>query len=259
MSDFSSPGCIAFSIFGLDVYYYGLLMGFAICVCLLLSNYIANKYYKYKDLVLEIAPILLLLGIFGARFYYCILNWEYYIIHPFEILAIRNGGLSIHGALLGGVIGIYYYVKKYNNCNFFDLLDIFSYSIPIGQAIARWGNFFNSEAFGYPTNLPWKLFIPIEARPIEYINNKYFHPTFLYESILDFFIFLIMLFLLHKKHKLKSGTVFCIYLILYSVVRILVESFRIDCVKTIYGIQVPILVSILIIGFSLFYILKKRF
>ena len=255
---FSSPGRIAFSILGLDIYYYGIFMGLAICISLLVSNYISNKCYKYNDMIFEVAPIVLLFGVVGARLYYCILNWDYFIIHPFEIIAIRNGGLSIHGALLGGVIALYYYAKKQANGKFLDLLDIFSYSLPLGQAVARWGNFFNSEAFGYPTNLPWKLFIPIDARPIEYIHNEYFHPTFLYESILDFGIFLIMIFLLHKKDKLKSGNVCCIYLILYSLVRIFVESFRIDCCKTIFGIQFPILVSVLIISFSLFYILKKR-
>lgn len=259
MDVFCSPGRIAFSILGFDIYYYGIFMGLAICFSLLVSNYISNKYYKYQDVVLEIAPMVLLFGVLGARLYYCILNWDYFIVHPFEVLAIRNGGLSIHGAILGGILALYYFAKKSSNYTFSDLLDLFSYSLPLGQAIARWGNFFNSEAFGYPTNLPWKLFIPVEYRPIEYTNNEYFHPTFLYESFLDVCIFLILIYLLNKKNKLKSGTICCIYLILYSIVRIFVESFRIDCVKTIFGIQFPIIVSFLILISSLFYIFKKRF
>lgn len=255
---FTSPGSVAFSILGFDIYFYGIFMAFAILFSLLLSNLIANKFYNFDNIIIDISPFVLLFGVLGARLYYCILNYSYYFNHPFEVFAFRNGGLSIHGALFSGFISLLIISKKYN-LKFLDLLDIFAYTIPLGQSIARWGNFFNSEAFGYPTNLAWKLFIPIEARPLEYINNAYFHPTFLYESILDFCIFLVMMFLLNKKYKLKSGIACCIYLILYSLVRIFVECFRIDCVKTIFGIQVPILVSILIIGFSLFYILKKRF
>ena len=95
-------------------------------------------------------------------------------------------------------------------------MDVFLCSTALAQSIGRWGNFFNSEAFGLPTDLPWKLFIPISHRPMDYINVEYFHPTFLYESILDLAIFLILVFLFPKLSK-KPGTIACLYLILYSV------------------------------------------
>ncbi len=257
MFEFTSPGCVAFSILGFDIYYYGILMGFAIFLSLFISNFIANKFYKYNNLILDVSPLILLFGIFGARLYYCVLNYSYYISNPMEILAFRNGGLSIHGALIGGVIAIVIEAKR-NNKKVSELLDIFAYSLPLGQAVARWGNFFNSEAFGYPTNLPWKLFIPIESRPLEYIHNEYFHPTFLYESILDLFIFFTMLLLLKKHKNIQSGKIAAIYLLLYSIVRIFVELFRIDCSYKFLNLPIPIVLSIILIVFCLFYLVKKH-
>ena len=255
---FASPGSVAFSINGFEVYYYGIIMAFAIFISILLSNKIANIFYHYNNQVLDFAPIVLLSGFFGARFYYIALNFSYYFSHPLEILAFRSGGLSIHGALLGGILGLLFISKKYK-MHFWEQCDIFSYSLPLAQSIARWGNFFNSEAFGYPTDLPWKLYIPLVNRPDKYVDFSFFHPTFLYESILDILIFFIMLYLLKNKDKFHLGTVTMIYLILYSLVRIFVEGFRIDCIKTIFGIQFPIFVSVLVIIFSLSYIIKKRF
>ena len=133
--------------------------------------------------------------------------------------------------------------------SFFKLIDVFLCGTALGQSIGRWGNFFNSEAFGSPTNLPWKLFIPISHRPAQYMNFQYFHPTFLYESILDILIFIVLL-VFFKKFSKYPGTLACMYLILYSLARIFVEHFRVDSVLNIYGIPVAQLVSILLIIFA---------
>ena len=109
---------------------------------------------------------------------------------PTEILAIRHGGISIHGAILGGLIGLFIFAKRHK-ISALKLCDISALGLVIAQAIGRWGNFFNSEAFGSPTEMAWKLYIPGQYRPIPYTNYEYFHPTFLYESILNILIFII--------------------------------------------------------------------
>lgn len=252
---FTSPDSVIFSINGFDVYYYGVLMGLAIVVGLFVANKFAECCYGYKNVIFDIAPIVLLSGIFGARLYFCIFNYSYYFHNPLEILNFRGGGLSIHGAFLGGILSLVYVV--YKNClNFMQICDSFSFALPLAQAIGRWGNFFNSEAFGRPTNLPWGVYIPVENRPEQYINCSFFQPTFLYESVLDLVIFCVLI-LLQKTKKIKTGNLTAIYFILYSIVRILVESIRIDCTTFVFGIPAPIVVSTIIIIVSCFYLFKN--
>lgn len=252
---FTSPGSVAFSIFGFDIYYYGIIMAIAVCVMLFGANYAAQKQ-GLGNLILDFSPYILLSGIAGARLYYCLLDWQYYFAHPLEILAVRNGGLSIHGALLAGFLSIFFLCKKHN-ISVAKMCDTFALSIPLAQAIGRWGNFFNSEAFGLPTNCIWKLYIPLENRPFEYIEYDYFHPTFLYESLLDLSIFFIMLVLLKKGVFKKAGVSTCIYLILYSIVRIFIETIRIDSTAKLFGIAFPIYISLIILIISSLVLVKK--
>lgn len=252
---FTSPDSVIFSINGFDVYYYGVLMGLAIVVGLFVANKFAECCYGYKNVIFDIAPIVLLSGIFGARLYFCIFNYSYYFHNPLEILNFRGGGLSIHGAFLGGILSLVYVVYK-NRLNFMQICDSFCFALPLAQAIGRWGNFFNSEAFGRPTNLPWGVYIPVGNRPEQYINSSFFQPTFLYESVLDLVIFCVLI-LLQKTKKIKTGNLTAIYFILYSIVRILVESIRIDCTTFVFGIPAPIVVSAIIIIVSCFYLFKN--
>src|SRR5699024_2040548 len=114
--------------------------------------------------------------------------------NPGQIFAIWRGGIAIHGAIIGGTIATLIFAR-FNRIPFWQLADLVAPSVILGQAIGRWGNFFNSEAFGRPTNLPWKLYIPPESRPFKYIGEQYFHPTFLYESLWNLALFALLLFL----------------------------------------------------------------
>ena len=225
-------------------------MALAIIAGVFISDSVYSKIYNKKEVMYDLAPYVIITGIIGARLYYCILNYSFYLRFPTEILAIRHGGISIHGAILGGIIGILLYAKR-RNLPFFRLTDFSVIGLSIGQAIGRWGNFFNSEAFGLPTNLPWGLYIQPQYRPIPYTNYEYFHPAFLYESILDFVIFVILFLTIKKGWNKAEGLNTFIYLILYSVVRILVESVRIDSAAYIHGIPIAIIVSVCIIVVSL--------
>lgn len=241
---FQSPGEIAFNILGFPVYYYGIILAVAIFVGVYTADCLYKKYYDKVSYIFDFTPYMIVLGILGARLYYCAVNYSYYIAHPFEIFNIRQGGLSIHGMIIVGIISLYVFSKIYK-ISFLKLADVFLCGTALAQSIGRWGNFFNSEAFGIPTNLPWKLFIPLSHRPVEYINFEYFHPTFLYESILDFCIFLVLLFMFKK--GAREGYIACSYLILYACVRIFVEHLRVDSVMDVAGFPVAQVVSVVLL------------
>ena len=256
---FESHTQIICTIFGVHIYFYGIILAFAIIVGTFLSDYVGEKFFELKkETIIDLSPYLVIFGIIGARLYYCILNYDFYLRFPTEILAIRHGGISIHGAILGGLIGLIIFAKRHN-LSIIKLADTSSIGLALAQSIGRWGNFFNSEAFGTPTNLPWKLYIAPQYRPIPYNNVEYFHPTFLYESILDFIVFII-LFLVAKNYKnKKGGDIALLYLILYSIVRIFVEHFRIDSVCYICGIPIATIVSLIILLISSILFAKRYF
>lgn len=247
---FTSPSQILCTVFGLNIYYYGVIMALAIAIGVLVSDWAGSKFFALKkETIIDLAPYLIIFGIIGARLYYCILSYDFYLRFPTEIIAIRHGGISIHGAILGGLVGLWIFAKRHK-INPIKLCDVSAIGLSLAQAIGRWGNFFNSEAFGAPTNLPWKLYIAPQYRPIPYQEYQYFHPAFLYESILDVVIFVILLALVKTGKLKKDGNPALIYLILYSIVRIIVEMFRLDSVKYIFGMPVAIFVSIGIIIIS---------
>ncbi len=256
---FTSPSQILCTVFGLNIYYYGVIMALAIAAGTLVSDWVGTKFFELKqETIIDLAPYLIISGIVGARLYYCILCYDFYLRFPTEIIAIRHGGISIHGAIIGGLIGLWIYAKKHK-ISPAKLCDVSAIGLSLAQAIGRWGNFFNSEAYGKPTDLPWKLYIAPQYRPIPYQDYQYFHPTFLYESILDILIFIILL-ILAKTGKLKqNGNIALIYLILYSIVRIIVETIRLDSVKYILGMPVAIFVSIGIIIISVLIFLITKF
>ena len=256
---FTSPSQILCTIFGVKIYYYGVIMALAITVGILVADYIASKYFHLKkEIMIDLAPYLIISGIIGARLYYCALNYDFYLRFPTEILAIRHGGISIHGAIMGGALGLLAFSYRHK-INFLKLADVTAIGLALAQAIGRWGNFFNSEAFGTPCNLPWKLYIAPQYRPIPYQDYQFFHPTFLYESILDIILFIILFILAKKGIIKKEGNIALIYLILYSLIRILVESLRLDCVRYVLGMPVAIFVSICIIILStIILVMRKR-
>lgn len=253
----ASPGEVAFLIGGVPVFYYGLIMAISLFTGVTAARIIAGNYYNLTDpdVIYDISPHILIGAIIGARLYYCLMSFPYYAMHPGEIIRVWHGGISIHGAIIGGLIGGIWYAKRHN-LPILKFCDIFSYGVILGQSIGRWGNFFNSEAFGGPTTGFLKLYIPIYKRPMQYLPCNYFHPTFLYESILDFCIFLILFFIIRKSAKGKDGMVFFAYLIFYSVVRMFVEQIRIDSVLNIQGIPVAQIVSALIVFISSIALLK---
>lgn len=248
---FTSPSQIIFTIFGVNIYFYGVILALAIAVGTLVSDWIGTKYYELqKETIIDLAPYLIIFGIIGARLYYCVMDYSFYLRFPTEIFALRHGGISIHGAILGGLLGLILYAIRHK-ISVKKLCDVSVIGLSLGQSIGRWGNFFNSEAYGLPTNLPWKLYIAPQYRQIPFQDVEFYHPAFLYESILDFAIFGILLYLTAGRKIKKEGNLALIYLIMYSIARICVEYCRIDSIRYIYGIPVAIIMSVCIILLSI--------
>ena len=239
-----SPGEFAFYIFNFPVYSYGIILAFAVFLGVCTAEILAKKFSDIpENFFVDNSPAVIIAGILGARLYYCIVNYPYYIHNPLGIFDIRQGGLSIHGMLIAGIVTVYFLAEKYR-VNLLRLLDVLACSVILAQSAGRWGNLFNSEAFGYPTGGNWGVFIPVSQRPVEFLNYEFFHPAFLYESFLDLVVFTVLIFILRRT---RSGCTFFWYLILYSVVRIFVEYFRIDSVLNIGGFPIAQVVSVLLI------------
>lgn len=259
----SPSSSVVFSVNGFNIHYYGIIMFFAILTALFVMRFVAKKYYKEvnTEVLLDILPVIIICSILGARLYYVVLDFSYFSKHIFEIFALWNGGMSIHGGILGGVIsGII--IAKLKKINFLKYADVFAYGLIAGQAIGRYGNYFNCEAFGKPCSIPYiKLFIPEIYRPFGYEHIQYFHPTFLYESLWDIAVFFILFVVIRKIFPPKNGTIFFSYLILYSIGRFFIEQCRLDSVLNFGQIPVAQIVSglLIIVGvIGLFFIYKRQ-
>ncbi len=228
---FQSPGPIIFEIGPLTLRWYGLLIASAVLIGINLSQYLASKRGVNPDLLGDLIIWLVLAAIPCARIYYVLFEWEQYAGNWQEAVAIWKGGIAIHGAIIGGTIAAIIFARL-NKVSVWQLIDLIAPSLILGQAIGRWGNFFNSEAFGRPTDLPWKLYIPPANRPPGYLGIDYFHPTFLYESLWNLGVFALLLTLffwgLDNRDRVKTGTLTFTYLITYSIGRFWIEGLRTD-------------------------------
>jgi phosphatidylglycerol:prolipoprotein diacylglycerol transferase len=241
------------------IHWYGILLTTGIVLGYLIALKRSKEYgiavHHIENLMLLLVPI----GIIGARLYHVVLTWEYYRNNLFQIINIPAGGLAIHGAIIACAFTVIIYTRIHR-LNPLTLLDLGAPQILIGQFIGRWGNFFNQELYGKPTDLPWKIYISPENRLPQYYHYQYFHPTFLYESLLDLTFYLILFFLSKRVRDKPSGIVFGGYLISYGLIRIITESIRIDS-EYLFGIKFPIIVSSLfiVIGAGLIiYLLKHK-
>lgn len=251
----SPPSSVVFELNGFSLHYYGVIMFCAILTAIYVIRFVAKKYYKDVDteLILDVLPAIILCSLLGARLYYVVMDFSYYSKHLLEIPAVWNGGMSIHGGIIGGVLtGLV--LAKIKKFNFLKYADVFAYGLVLGQAVGRFGNYFNCEAFGKPCSIPFiKLFIPFQYRPFGYEEYSYFHPAFLYESLWDVLVFLVLFFVVRKIALLKNlsdGTVFFSYLILYSIGRFFIEWCRLDSVRDFFGMPVAQLVSLIVITLS---------
>ena len=225
---------VAFTIGGMPVYWYGIIIGIGLLLGTFFANNIAQKKGLPKDAILDIVLFALPVSVICARLYYVIFEWEYYREHLNQIFNIRNGGIAIYGCIIGGIATgwIYCKVKK---ISFFKAADSASFGLITGQIIGRWGNFANQEAFGGNTTLPWGMTgsgiadkLTEMARSGMAVSPELpVHPTFLYESLWNCCVLGLMWYVLRKKHGF-DGAEFCTYVALYGIGRFWIEGLRTD-------------------------------
>jgi phosphatidylglycerol:prolipoprotein diacylglycerol transferase len=224
---FASPGPIAFSIGSLQLRWYGLLLGGAALLGLGLAKRDALRRGEPLDPFVTACSFTLAGAIVGARLYHVAFNLDYFLRFPWKVFALWEGGAGIFGGILGGAALAAGYTW-WHGLSLGRYLDIMAPSLALGQAIGRWGNFFNEEAFGPPTSLPWGLYISPHRRPAGYSGFEYFHPTFLYESLWDLTVFVITVGVLRRRLQPAPGALFLAYLALYAVGRLPIEALRLD-------------------------------
>jgi phosphatidylglycerol:prolipoprotein diacylglycerol transferase len=191
------------------------------------------------EMVWDLLVYLIIGGVIGARLWHVLtpppssiaqgFTAQYYLTHPLDALSIWKGGLGIPGAILGGLVALYIYCRRNREISFLEWADIGAPSLALGQAIGRWGNFFNQELYGAPTDLPWKIFIDPLHRLTGFEGVSYYHPLFAYESILSLANMLLLLWIMRQySGKLKRGDVFNVYLIVYPIIRFCLDFLRLD-------------------------------
>lgn len=272
------PNPILLDLNFVQIHWYGFLIALGIILGFIVFYYLSKKAdfpakgglasgWK-KDFILNLSFWLIIWGMIGARLYHVLSEIDYYLSHPLEIFYIWQGGMGIYGAVIAGVLVIYYFTKK-NKIDFLQILDFIAPSLALALAIGRWGNYFNQELYGLPTNLPWSIPIDPANRLAGYENFDSFHPTFLYESLFCLILF-IFLYILAAKNKSMSksgmstkiyqpGYIFISYIFLYSLWRFFIEFLRLDSQPAFLNLRLGQWVSLTLTILSLvvYFVLKK--
>lgn len=248
---------VAFNIFGFNVYYYSLCILLGVIVAYILITREGKKQGLPKEFISDLIFYTLIIGILGARVYYCVFNLDYYLANPSEILKIYNGGLAIHGGVIAGLIFVYFYTKE-KNVSFIKILDIVAPAVIIAQSFGRWGNFFNQEAHGGITtyqNLK-NMHIPEFIINGMHIEGKYYYPTFFFESIWCLIGFIILM-IARKNKNLKKGFQIGFYFIWYGIGRFFIEALRTDSLM-FFGLKIAQIVSLIGIIIGIIIIVTNR-
>ena len=245
---------VAFSVFGQPIYWYGILISTGVFIGIFLAMHHAKIFGVDQDSIVDMVLLAIPLAIIGARLYYVIFEWDQYRGHPLDIINIRKGGLAIYGGVIGGVLGGYLY-SRWKKMDFWNLADICAPSIILGQVIGRWGNYINQEAFGAVVSNPqWQWF---PAAVFIQADQQWHMATFFYESFCNLIVFFILMG--YRRHRKRTGEVFLLYLILYSLGRIFIEGLRTDSLY-LGNVRVSQLLGVLLVvlGIVLFVYRRKH-
>lgn len=220
------------------LHFYGIIIMIGVVAATYLAQREAHRRGQDGNLVWDLLIWVLVAGIIGARLWHILTPMPdlvakgitplYYLTHPLDAIAIWNGGLGILGAVVGGVLALFWFARRHH-LSFLTWLDLLSPSLAFGQAIGRWGNFLNQELYGAPTNLPWAIYIDPQHRYPGNENVAYYHPLFLYESLWNLANMVLLLWASRRlKNWLRPGDLFLIYLIIYPLGRFLLEILRLE-------------------------------
>ena len=217
------------------VRFYGIILMIGAVAGGFLATREARKRGYPTEIVWDLFIYLLIGGIIGARIWHILtpspssgVTTAWYLTHPLDALAVWKGGLGIPGAIIGGLIALFFYSRRMQ-ISFAEWTDIGAPSLALGQAIGRWGNFVNQELYGAPTNLPWRIYIDPDHRLTGYLDVEYYHPLFLYESLWNLMNMFVLLWISRRfADSLKDGDIFLSYLVIYPVGRFLLDFLRLD-------------------------------
>ena len=243
----------------------GILSGYA------LALHQARRHYVASTVIDRLLIGMVIFGLFGARLFFAAFNLDIYTQNPGLLLRIDQGGLAFFGMFLSALLYLLLYCRRYK-FSFFEFTDILTLPLLLGQIFGRFGNFFNYEAYGGPTSVFWKMYVPDAVNFYESLNQKFFHPTFLYEIIPNTLLFLIILWSYGSLTKKRSGLVFALYLFGYGTIRFCTEFFRLDALRwslpeawrfDVFGlpfsdVRVSQLLALMLVGAGLYIYLVRR-
>lgn len=248
---------IAIDLGAIQIHWYGLIIGFGVLLGLIIALRESERRGLDKEVFTDLILFAVPIAIISARIYYVIFQWDYYSQNPGDIIKIWNGGIAIHGALIGSVLTTVIFAKV-KKVSFWKLVDIAAPSLLLGQAIGRWGNFMNQEAHGREVTRAFleNLHLPEFIVNQMYINGTYYHPTFLYESIWN--IIGVIILLLLRKVNLRRGELFLTYVLWYSFGRYFIEGLRTDSLMLTDSLRIAQVISIVLGAAAVALILYRR-
>jgi len=252
------PNPVLFRIGPLAIYWYGVLIVSGAMLAAHIASLLSRRNGHDPEIAWNLLLVCLLTGVIGARIYHIISSWGYYRAHPGEMFGLQMSGFGIFGAFLGGLFGVWAFTR-YHKLRFLEWADYASPGLLLAQAIGRWGNYFNQELYGYPTDLPWGIYIAPQHRLPGLEAFERFHPTFFYESLLNFAGFLILFHLARnwRKDRLYGDILFA-YAIIYPVIRFFIEFQRPDAWK-IGGVPAAQWVSVgLVVLFGSLMLIRRK-
>ncbi len=248
--------------------FYGIILMLGAVAGGFLATVEVKRRGRDPEMVWDLLVYLIIGGVIGARLWHIFtpppssiaegITTQYYLTHPLDALAIWNGGLGIPGAIIGGLIAMLLYARAHKEISFVEWTDIAAPSLALGQAIGRWGNFFNQELYGAPTNLPWKIYIDPNHRLQGFADVSYYHPLFAYESLLDLANMLFLLWIMRQyANRLKKGDVFNVYLIIYPIIRFGLDFLRLDASR-LFNVDINQTVSAIVAVLAIAFLLWRH-
>jgi len=232
----SSPSQNVLEIGPLTIHFYGILIAVGVIVAIVVSKKRYERFGGSGQLFESVAIWAILIGFLGARAGYVFTHTHRFEGRPWAVFFIWEGGLALYGGLFFGALTVIYLMNKRGG-DAFAFGDAAAIGVPLAQAIGRWGNYFNQELFGTPSELPWAIVIDPAHRPDGYEQFETFHPTFLYESIWNALILVPVILRLEKRGKLAKGASFGVYIVMYSFIRFSMELLRTDTTFRLFGIS----------------------
>lgn len=253
------PNSILLRIGSISIYWYGFLITLGAVLGFFVFYKLARKSGIDKNKIFDLTFWLVVWGIIGGRLYHVFSEASYYIQNPLEIFYIWNGGLGIYGVIIAGVIVVYFFSKRYR-VNSLHVLGLLTPGLALAQAIGRWGNYFNQELYGKPTDFLLGIPIALENRLAGFKGFDFFHPVFLYESLFCLVLFIILFFIARRiRQGIGVGNIFLLYLFLYSIWRFFIEFLRIDPQPIFLSLRLGQWTSLILVIFSIiFYLILRK-